>query len=115
MNTRELARGRPCYMHLAGVCNGNPDTTVLCHRRVYGIAGKSQKPPDTCAFPGCSSCHDVYDGRVKSDFDRDFLEAEADRAMCQWLKDVDLMGYRLVKVEPKRAKPASKILPRRVA
>ena len=115
MNLRDLARGKPCYLRLPGVCNGNPDTTVLCHRRAYGVAGKDQKPPDTCAFPGCHACHDVYDGRAPSDFDRDFLEAEASRAQNQWLKDLDREGYRLVKVEPRPAKPIAKILPRRVA
>jgi hypothetical protein len=97
MTIRELARGAPCYLRLPGICNHNPETTVLCHRRAYGVAGMGQKPPDTCAFPGCHACHDVYDGRTQTDFDREYLEAEADRAQNQWLKDLDRDGYRLAK------------------
>lgn len=96
---RKSAKGMPCYLRLPGVCCHDPDTTVLCHRRVYGVAGGGQKPPDTCSFPGCVTCHAVYDGRVKSDFDRDFLEAEADRAQNQWLAELDRQGYQLVKIE----------------
>ena len=115
MSIREAARGRRCYLRLPGVCNGNPDTTVLAHIRANGTAGGGLKPPDTCALPACSACHDVFDRRVPSNFDREFLLAEASRGQRQWLKDLDLEGYRLVKVEPKRRPQVSKILPRRVA
>ena len=96
---RKSAEGMPCYLRLPGICSHDTETTVLCHRRVYGVAGGGQKPPDTCAFPGCRLCHDVYDGRTPSNFDRDFLEAEADRAQNQWLAEMDRQGYRLMKAE----------------
>jgi hypothetical protein len=97
MNLRKLARGMSCGLRLPGVCNHDPETTVLCHRRIYGVAGMGQKPPDTCAFIGCGACHDVYDGRRKSNFDRAYLEAEADRAQNHWLQYLNREGFRMHK------------------
>ena len=60
---RRAARGQDCTLRLA-VCNFDPDTTVLCHSN-FLIDGKGMglKAPDTVAAFGCSSCHDVLDGR----------------------------------------------------
>ena len=30
-NLRKEARGRECQVRIYGVCNGNPETTVLAH------------------------------------------------------------------------------------
>ncbi len=62
---RELARGQACLVRIPGVCNFNPETTVLAHIRLASTAGMGQKPPDTCAVWACSSCHDVIDQRAK--------------------------------------------------
>lgn len=62
---RELARGKPCMVRVPGICNSNPETTVLAHIRRGNVAGMGQKPPDTCAVWACSSCHDLIDGRSK--------------------------------------------------
>ena len=59
---RDSARGQPCTFCIVGVCNGNPETTVLCHDR-RGLLGKGMKPDDYNAAFGCSACHDVLDGR----------------------------------------------------
>jgi hypothetical protein len=64
---RKAARGRQCFVRLPGVCNGNPETTVLAHLRRGGVAGVGQKPVDLCGVYACSSCHDVIDGRVRAD------------------------------------------------
>lgn len=72
---RESARGQPCHLRIPGVCNGNPETTVLCHIRRGHVAGMGQKPPDCCGVFGCSECHDAMDGRVKS---RYFSKASLD-------------------------------------
>lgn len=71
----ESARGESCTVRLPGVCNRNPETTVLAH--INGIRfghGTGQKVSDIHGAYCCSSCHDVIDGRVKSDIDRDFLK-----------------------------------------
>jgi hypothetical protein len=62
---RTFARGKPCMCRLAGICNFNPETTVLAHIRRAHVAGAGQKPPDMCAVFACSACHDVIDGRME--------------------------------------------------
>lgn len=59
---RESARGKECQLKLA-CCNRDPETTVLCHLRMFGWAGINQKPDDYLAIYGCSDCHDALDGR----------------------------------------------------
>ena len=59
---RQSARGERCTLRIPGVCNGDPETVVLCHApsRSKGLATKSD---DTWAAYGCSSCHmhaDIY-------------------------------------------------------
>lgn len=61
MNLRRLARNRPCQIRLPGTCNGNSETTVLCHFRLAGISGMGLKPPDLIASWGCSACHSRVD------------------------------------------------------
>ncbi|MBY0241827.1 MAG: DUF1364 domain-containing protein, partial [Burkholderiaceae bacterium] len=49
---------------LAGVCNYNPETTVLCHSNFLADGkGMGLKAPDDRAAFGCAACHDVLDGR----------------------------------------------------
>ena len=31
----KAARGRECQVRIPGVCNGNPETTVLAHRQYH--------------------------------------------------------------------------------
>lgn len=38
-NLRKEACGRECQVRIYGVCNGNPETTVLAHYRMAGICG----------------------------------------------------------------------------
>ena len=64
LNLRNLAKFKKCQIRIPTVCNHNPETTVLCHNRRGGVAGMKQKPPDLCGAWGCSSCHDVVDGRA---------------------------------------------------
>jgi hypothetical protein len=77
MNLRQFARGQDCQVRIYGVCNYNPETTVLAHIRLGGVAGMGQKPPD---FPGCfvfacSNCHDAIDKRIKTDLTQVQLES----------------------------------------
>ena len=61
---RDSARGQECTLRIPEICNGNPETTVLCHLPC-NMAGFGMKSPDNMAVFGCSSCHDVIDGRVR--------------------------------------------------
>lgn len=60
---RKAARGQDCTMRIPGVCNFDPDTTVLCHSNSLSDGkGMGLKAPDTAACFGCSACHRVLDG-----------------------------------------------------
>jgi hypothetical protein len=67
-NLRNAARGRECQIRIPGVCNLNNDTVVLCHLPGGGIGRKQH---DLLGGWGCSSCHDVVDGRVQISFSKD--------------------------------------------
>ena len=73
MNLRNLARGQECQVRLPGICNRNPETTVLAHFRMPGTCGMGMKPPDEQAAWACSACHDAIDGRTKSGYDKTTL------------------------------------------
>lgn len=71
---RQSAKGEQCTLNIAGVCNYNPETVVLCHfpSEEHGIAKKSD---DMCAGYGCSDCHDAIDNRTNgglTDGEREF-------------------------------------------
>jgi len=85
LTLEKLAKGQSCYMRLPAICNGNPETTVLCHIRRGNIGGTSIKPASICAVPMCFDCHNAYDGRTRTSYSRTQLDAEALRALCQWL------------------------------
>lgn len=71
MDLRKLARGKPCQVRVPTHCNGNRQTTVLAHYRLAGYAGMGSKPDDwSFGAWACSACHDVVDGRVKTEHDR---------------------------------------------
>ena len=59
---RKSARGQDCQVRIPGVCDFNPETTVLAHLPGGGMAAKRH---DIHAAYCCSDCHDVVDGRVK--------------------------------------------------
>ncbi|MBC3491916.1 DUF1364 domain-containing protein [Pseudomonas taiwanensis] len=66
----KAARGRECQVRIPGVCNGNPETTVLAHYRMAGTCGVGIKPNDLQGAWACSACHDACDGR-RGDIGRD--------------------------------------------
>lgn len=61
---RRSAKNEECTIRLPQVCNFDTSTTVLCHSNLLEDGkGMGLKAPDTAAAYGCSSCHDVLDGR----------------------------------------------------
>lgn len=73
MNYRKLARGMPCMLRLPGICNGNPDTTVLAHYRMQPYCGTGIKPDDFIFGAwACSACHDEADRRTRK-LENDFV------------------------------------------
>ena len=91
---RGEARGRQCTIGIPGVCNGDPGTVVLCHLSGGGMGIKHH---DIHGAWGCSACHDVVDGRQKSDYPRELLKLWLLEAMVrtqQQLMDEEKIHYR---------------------
>ena len=88
LNLRDRAKGEQCYLRLFDddgnrICNGDSRTVVLCHIRIGGVGSMGKRPPDICALPACSSCHDRFDGR-RHDPVSDLVD-NALRGQNQWL------------------------------
>lgn len=66
VDLRKEAKGRECMVRLPGICNFNPETTVLAHYRLAGICGVGQKTPDLIGAWTCSACHDEIDRRTRN-------------------------------------------------
>lgn len=69
----KAARGRDCQVRIPGVCNFNPETTVLAHYRMAGTCGVGMKPVNIQGAWCCSACHDAIDFRSKTEFDEQTL------------------------------------------
>lgn len=70
IDLRKEAKGRDCQVRLAGICNHNPETTVLAHYRMAGLSGAGQKPNDLFGAWCCHACHDEIDRRTRQlDYD----------------------------------------------
>lgn len=60
---RDGAAGQPCALQILGVCNHDPETTVLAHLPGEN-KGTATKVCDLNGVDSCSACHDVIDGRA---------------------------------------------------
>lgn len=83
---RKAARGRDCQVRLPGICNFNPETTVLAHIRRGGVNGIGRKPNDLAAVLACSDCHDEIDRRTHRMGSKDLDCALIDA----WARTIDL-------------------------
>ena len=61
----QSAEGQECQVRYPGVCNFNDETTIFAH---LNGGGMGTKQPDLIGSYCCSSCHDVYDGKVNASF-----------------------------------------------
>ena len=87
---RRSARGEECTFQIVGVCNFNEETVVLCHLPDE-TKGMGKKSDDISAAYGCSSCHDVIDGRVYDDKYQEHSEWYMRRAMTRtWRRMIAL-------------------------
>lgn len=71
----QAAKGQPCSVRIPFVCNWDVETTVSAH--LSGVRfkhGTGQKVNDIFAADCCSACHDVLDGRVKSQYTKQELK-----------------------------------------
>lgn len=107
---RTSARGQSCTFQIPGVCNHDPETTVLCHIRDEQ-AGKSTKADDFSAAFGCSNCHAAIDTHWLSKEDELFYQLRGlQRTLRNWIE----RGLIVIpgNIDPK-PKLHSKIMPRR--
>ena len=79
----QSARNEECQVRLIGICNHNSETTVFAHYRKGGLGGMGKKPKDIFGAYACSACHDVHDGRVKSEMDLFTLDSEFKSAVLR--------------------------------
>lgn len=70
-NYRKEARDRDCEIRIPGYCNGDPQTSCLCH--ING-GGMGTKQDDQEAAIGCSACHDIVDFRKWTEFSREQIQ-----------------------------------------
>ena len=63
---RASARGEDCQVRIPGVCNFNPETTILAH------VGSDKKMGGKCsdleAAYCCSDCHTAIDGAARTPY-----------------------------------------------
>ncbi|MAS97531.1 MAG: hypothetical protein CMF29_01155 [Kiritimatiellaceae bacterium] len=67
---RRSARGKMCTLQLFPHCSNDTETTVLCHLNT-SRKGMALKSLDYFAVYGCHDCHNVIDGRVKTDIPKE--------------------------------------------
>jgi len=77
LNIRNSARDEDCSLRL-GQCSSN-ETVILAH--IGRNRGWAIKCGDHFAVYACSNCHDIIDGRVKSQFGKLELDSEKLRAL----------------------------------
>ncbi|WP_299942145.1 nuclease domain-containing protein [uncultured Microbulbifer sp.] len=78
---RQTARGEDCTLRLYPHCNSNPETVVLCH--LPSNSGLARKSPDWWGVYGCNCCHDVIDGRCKTEIPKVEIERSKLRALYE--------------------------------
>ena len=74
---KNSARDEDCSLRL-GECS-SPETVILAH--IGKSRGVGIKCSDYFAVYACSTCHDIIDGRAKSQFTKDELNSEKLRAL----------------------------------
>jgi len=67
-NITRSAKNKDCLIRIPGHCNFDESTTVHCHKNGGGMSMKSN---DILGARGCSGCHGVVDGAIKTEFSRD--------------------------------------------
>lgn len=91
----EAAKGEQCTLNIAGVCNHNPETVVLCHfpSETHGMGLKSD---DLSAGFGCRCCHDAIDGR-SGYLSREDKEFYMRRSQFRTIRRLEALGIVSVK------------------
>lgn len=125
-NLRNAAQGEPCMVRSL-VCNFDPQTTVLAHYRLIGVSGIGTKSPDLIGAWACSACHDLVDGRAKTELSKNDLRLMHLHGVIRTQAELIRRGIVItrrgrhvestarVDTVPAGEAPLPKILPRRTA
>ena len=81
----KAARGQECTIQLHPYCNMNPETTVFAHAPSED-KGMAIKSPDWWGCDSCSDCHDIVDGRRKTDIPKEEIKAAHTRGVYRTIK-----------------------------
>ena len=89
-----MARGRPCLLHVPGICTGNRESVVACHSN-WSVheKGGARKADDHYSVWGCGACHTWLD-RSGTDGDlkqATFMRAHLDQVLA-WRRIVSDMS-----------------------
>lgn len=88
----DLARGQNCMIRLPGICSFDQSTVVLCHYRLAGECGTGIKPPDLLGAWGCDRCHSAVDGRLETEFTREYLRLAHAEACLRTIAELIRLG-----------------------
>lgn len=106
---RASARGQTCTIQIPGVCNHNPETTVLAHAPSE-FKGTATKSHDFHGCFACYACHDTLDQHRLERWEECFYWLRGiQRTQAYWYEK----GLMVIPVDTPRPKQSSKILPRR--
>jgi len=93
---RKAARGQACTLMFPGTGLHDRETVVWAHMpgNRYG-GGMGTKNHDFVGCFACQNCHDILDGRIKTDFTPEFLQHKFDEAMRISIVRLFEMGVKL--------------------
>ncbi|GLQ36705.1 hypothetical protein GCM10007908_03250 [Rhizobium albus] len=98
---RNSARGNQCTFQIPGVCNSEPETTVLCHLP-SDAKGMGNKSDDFNAAFGCHACHEAIDQHRLSREDELFYSSRAHkRTLAYWVAKGLIIVAGIVPEKPK--------------
>ena len=71
-----FAKGRDCTVRIPGICNDNPETSVMSHvpNGLRFGKGLGKKPSDLLVAIICYECHRHVDGQTLSEYSKEYLE-----------------------------------------
>lgn len=79
------AKGQECTIQIHPYCNMNSETTVFAHANSED-KGMAIKSPDWWGADSCSTCHDIVDGRRKTDLSREEIFSAHVRGIYRTIK-----------------------------
>lgn len=87
----DSAKGEDCTIRLPGISNRDSETVVYCH--INGIRfGHGTGIKTEFGAYGCSDCHEVVDGRRKSNYNHDYIRASHLEGVIETLRKLNAKG-----------------------